>query len=215
MRVKIGKYTRWYGPYQLADSLRKAGVSERVCEWVEDKVPAGPFQWVHNKLRRRVSVKIDNYDVWNADHTLSLIIVPMLEKLSEDKNGVPYVDDEDAPHVTCDIVDSEERESDLKFLQAKWDYVLGEMTWAMRQVRDDKDTEDCYVPIPDGEDFEPSAFWTEKGEKPMYMYGVDRASAQADERKRGRFDPDLFKKKNDRIDNGLRLFGKYFRTLWT
>jgi len=50
-----------------------------------------------NSRKRRVKVHIDSYDVWSADHTLAMIIHPVLVKLKETKHGSPVVDDEDVP----------------------------------------------------------------------------------------------------------------------
>ena len=53
------------------------------------------LQWLHEKKKRTVYVKIDKYDTWSMDHTLSLIIVPMLKQLKATQHGSPNVDDED------------------------------------------------------------------------------------------------------------------------
>ena len=45
---------------------------------------------VHPKINY---VKIDYWDTWSMDHTLSYIIVPMLKQLKATKHGAPYVDD--------------------------------------------------------------------------------------------------------------------------
>jgi hypothetical protein len=42
-------------------------------------------------------VKVDYWDVWNMDHTLSPIILPMLKRLREVKHGSGFVDMEDVP----------------------------------------------------------------------------------------------------------------------
>ena len=40
-------------------------------------------------------VKIDKFDTWNMDVTLAYIIVPMLKRLKEVKQGAPFVDNKD------------------------------------------------------------------------------------------------------------------------
>jgi hypothetical protein len=140
MKVYIGKHINFVGPYQIA---------KRICFWekeedhfseiepfsyklgtwlAEDKNGNDTFlaklcNWIHEKRKRKISVKIHNYDSWNADHTLSLIIVPILKQLKENKHGYPYVDEEDAPHI------SKEEE--------RWDYALDEMIWAFSQHHGD------------------------------------------------------------------------------
>lgn len=48
------------------------------------KVRIGPYR--KNKALR---IEIDDYDMWNADHTLALIIVPLLKKLKENSYSFP------------------------------------------------------------------------------------------------------------------------------
>lgn len=48
------------------------------------KVHIGPY-----RKNRSVKVHIDEYDVWNMDYTLALIILPMLKKLKEIGHGYP------------------------------------------------------------------------------------------------------------------------------
>ena len=43
------------------------------------------------------TIVIDDYDVWNLDCTLALIIVPALKLLKKKKQGAPVVDNEDVP----------------------------------------------------------------------------------------------------------------------
>ena len=52
--------------------------------------------WIDSKKKRTIKIHIDEWDTWNMDHTLSLIIVPMLKQLKETKHGAPGVDDDDA-----------------------------------------------------------------------------------------------------------------------
>ena len=47
------------------------------------------------KENRKIKVKIHDYDVWNLDHTLALIISPALENMNMDTHGAPFVDEED------------------------------------------------------------------------------------------------------------------------
>ena len=89
MKVRIGKYVRWVGPYQIAETLKYIGVSEKqydkIGKWLSNTWVDGLCQWIHSKQKRRVFVHIDNYDVWSMDSTLAYIILPMLKKLKEQK----------------------------------------------------------------------------------------------------------------------------------
>ena len=46
---------------------------------------------------RKIQVRIDPWDTWNMDQTLSYIILPMLKQLRATKHGAPNVDIEDCP----------------------------------------------------------------------------------------------------------------------
>ena len=43
-------------------------------------------RYPRGEKERKVNIRIDNYDLWSMDHTLSLIILPMLKKLKEITN---------------------------------------------------------------------------------------------------------------------------------
>ena len=127
MKVTIGPYKNWFGPYQLA---------EKLCFWAKDEIdeygsknkPDWVYKfgewlahgevlednaafnldrhqtwlykfltWVHSKQTRKVSVKIDKYDTWSMDDTLAHIVLPMLKQLKNTKHGTPYVDPTDCP----------------------------------------------------------------------------------------------------------------------
>jgi hypothetical protein len=175
MKVTIGPYLNWVGPYQLADLLRYVGVSENRCfkigEWLADTWLNTVCQWIYDKRKRRIVVKLDPWDSWSADHTLSLIILPLLKQLQATKHGSPIVDNADAPE---DMHGSEDIQHDEK-VHERWDYVLGEMIWAFEQIT------------------------TDGWEDQYFTNGYDREGHKAHQ---------------DRISNGLRLFGRYYQALW-
>jgi hypothetical protein len=84
-------------------------------------------------------VKIDRWDTWSMDHTLSQIILPMLKQLNKEKHGAPFVDDEDVPDELKSInAEPKENEWDTDSNHFKrWDYVMGEMIWAFEHLVDD------------------------------------------------------------------------------
>ena len=53
------------------------------------KIKIGPYK---NKGERKIDIQIDRYDTWNMDHTLALIVLPMLKQLKKEKHGSPMVD---------------------------------------------------------------------------------------------------------------------------
>ena len=77
---------------------------------------------------RQIEVTIHDQDVWSMDSTLAHVILPMLIKLKEKKQGSPLVDFLDCPdNLTPDEIP--EYGSD-EFIHARWDWVLDEMIWA-------------------------------------------------------------------------------------
>ena len=76
------------------------------------------------------TIVIDDYDVWNLDSTLALIIVPALKLLKKKKQGAPVVQNEDVPE---NLRVSEEEEEDVadggtdEHYFERWDYVLDQM----------------------------------------------------------------------------------------
>ena len=144
MKVYIGPYKTWWGPYQIADLLQYVGVSDERCDrigrWLADTWLDDLCQWFHKKFgERKETIRIDNYDVWNLDYTLALIIYPSLIKLKEAKAGTPYTDVEDAPQFPND-------ETDTSYTSGhndeRWQYILDEMIYAFSlAVDDDWDTQ--------------------------------------------------------------------------
>jgi hypothetical protein len=142
-------------------------------------------QWVDSRYKRRIKIKIHNYDVWGADHTLSMIILPVLKLLKEKKPGAPHVDDDDVPEElrSTAVPPVDEYGTDDNHFK-RWDWVMDEMIWTFEQISaDDADNQFFQYPDPDN---------------------LDNCV----------FDKDGYLEYQNRIDRGTRLFGKYFRGLW-
>lgn len=85
-------------------------------------------------------VIIEPFDTWSMDHTLSLIIVPMLKQLKETQHGAPYVDDEDVPEeIRSTSAPPKENDWDVDGNHFKrWEWVMDEMIWAFTQIKEDE-----------------------------------------------------------------------------
>lgn len=101
-----------------------------------------------NKINRprKIKIRIDNYDIWNMDHTLALIILPMLKKLKEKGHGSPHIDDED---VTVELRSTSAppkvNEWDVDGLHhQRWQWALDQMIWAFEQILDDDEGHNNY-----------------------------------------------------------------------
>jgi hypothetical protein len=132
--------------------------------------------------KRKIDVLIDDYDTWSMDHTLSLIIAPLLKKFKDHKGGYPFVDDEDVPVELSRNEENEEVSSEEldKYRSDRWDYVLDEMIWTFDTISGNIEEPEFIKDGPEGQFF----------------------------------DNDMFKSHENRISNGCRLFGKYYRALW-
>lgn len=170
--------------------------------------------------RRKIEVRIDPHDTWGMDHTLGLIILPMLKQLRSTKHGSPWVDDEDVPHLAQKKKKGKKSSPDVRLLDmdeedqhtdvhARWDWVLGEMIWSFEQVTDlDEGRAHYYVPYGDDEEVDRSFFTnSETGEKEYLL-------TEREARVMGRYDPDLHKAHQARVNRGLLFFGKYYQALW-
>lgn len=82
--------------------------------------------------KRKVKIKIHKYDTWNMDHTLALLIVPMLKQLKKTKHGVPG-----------DFVFGESDE-DYKKAEEAWDLVLDKMIWSFNTILREFDFEEDF-----------------------------------------------------------------------
>lgn len=157
---------------------------------------------IKDRQKRKMDIRVDYYDVWGADHTLAKIIHPVLVKLQEVKHGSPLVDDEDVPeHLRSTAAPPMENEWDIDDNHhLRWEYVLAEMIWAFEALGND-DFEDQFYSGESDWDFvkiEGSNCYTmEHG--PKHTFKVDEEAMKA---------------AYQRVMNGTRLFGKYFRCLW-
>jgi hypothetical protein len=193
MRVHIGPYTNWIGPYQIADAIffwvDRRGIfaeepeiykrwdykaAERFGEWLSQTWVNDLCNWLDSKKKRKVKVRIDPYDTWSMDHTLAIIIHPMLVQLKETNHGYFNPDPEDAPSI------GKGEETDYghsdSLAQERYNWVMDELIWTFEQLLDD--------------------------DKEFQYY------------KDGVWDIEGSKAYQDRISNGLRLFGRYYRALW-
>jgi len=151
----------------------------------------GPYK--DDVTEREIFVRVDTYDTWNADHTLALIIGPLLKALKDDKCGAPLVADEDVPeHLRSTAVPKPENEWDTDDNHFKrWDWVLDEMIWTMEQI----------VLDDDGQFYDHS--------------GVDQDASFKTQMNQLKVDTDGLEQYHNRIQRGCVLFGKYFRSLWS
>jgi hypothetical protein len=181
--------------------------------WADRLMPISrAIQWVWDKVDRKIDyVKIDRWDTWSMDHTLGKIALPMLKQLKATKHGSPFVDDEDVPEeLKSTSAPPKENDYDTDDNHHKrWDWVMDEMIFAFEHKLDDS-WQDAYrsgthdmqwIPVDkDGNE-------VPKGEHKYYQMKDGPNNTY-------KCDYDGIKLVETRIQNGFRLFGKYYQGLW-
>jgi hypothetical protein len=233
MKIYISKYrNHWISPYTILGA---------VCFWEKDEDvfynldddPNNKYQkWVDRLnpicigfqkflgfVHPRIEyIKIDKYDTWSMDTTLAPIILPMLKQLKASKHGSGIVDLEDVPeHLRCNTHEEWEDQESFDFyheheikegecdIHARWDWVLDEMIWAFEQICEDNNDAQFHTGVHDMKSV--PCKWDENGKPTLYTFeeGPNHTA---------KFDVEGYQKHHDRINNGTRLFGKYYRNLW-
>ena len=232
MKVYMGKYPQWLGPYQIAEKImfwrdKDDDAVFKFGEWLAGKGDHDTWltkfcQWYHKKFQRngdrKIKVRIDKHDVWGMSDTLAHIIAPMLRKLRDTKHGSPVVDDADvperlrstaAPALTQDQIDCGHTDD---LFHERWTWVLDEMIWAFEQL-ERGDWEDQFhtgtidfksVPVDkDGNEL------PDDRKDDADLYRMDRGPNDT-----SKFDKVGYDAHAARMQQGFNLFGKYYQALW-
>ena len=122
MKVYIGGYrNHWISPYTILEEVffwREIDYNEPIIDKWADRLKPLCESWqkfldfVHPEINY---VKIDHYDTWSMDYTLSKIVLPMLKQLKETKHGSPNTDDEDVPEHLRSVNSKKESRKILRF----------------------------------------------------------------------------------------------------
>jgi hypothetical protein len=138
MKIYIGKYPKHYSFFIHESS--GDGWWQKAIEWWNDKIAERLPDFSFRKDRYKY-IHIDNHDVWDMSQTLACIILPMLERLKEKKQGAPHIDDEDVPEELRRPAEAHKCDVDEHWFE-RWDYVLDKMIWSFKQIlRDDRMTQ--------------------------------------------------------------------------
>ena len=198
MKVYINNYkSHWISPYTILEKVyfwREIDYDEPVIDKMSKLLNpiCVAIQYVWDKIDRKIDyVKIDYWDTWSMDSTLSHIIVPMLKQLQASKHGAPFVADEDVPEdlKSTSAPKAEDDDVDSNHFM-RWDWVLSEMIWSFEQKIDD-DSEAQF--------FDHSTVKGLPWDKDYVAPKVDWEGLKAHQ---------------ERMANGFRLFGKYYQGLW-
>ena len=231
MKATIGKYPHWFTTQRVEDAYlewrhKKPAwdVDDRDHSLLDKIVIKLLDGWqtvlyytvnqIQSRRQQKVRVHVDDWDVYEAKTTFAHIILPVLERLRDEKQGAPFVDDEDVPETLRPTLKQKKAleatgEVDDKHFE-RWDYILDSMIWSFKQIAEDKPGEEKFFTG------EMDIVWTpvdakgnEVSEEDREYYRMDRGENDTHE-----VDWEGLQAYEDRIDYGLRMFGKYFRGLW-
>jgi len=232
MRVRIGKYIHWYNTHRIEDKYLKWrhkkyawDIDERDHDWIDNAVLKFFDVWqtvlyytinqIQKRRERTVRVHVDRWDVWNANETLAHVILPVLERLKEVKQGAPFVDSKDVPKELRPkkLTEKKQKENgkvDDKYFE-RWDWVLDEMIFAFESIANDSWEERFFTG-------ESDIIWTkvdvngnevDDDHDGTIYYRMDKGPNDT-----SHFDSHGYDKYKQRIQNGLNLFAKYYFNLW-
>lgn len=193
MKVHIGPYKTFWGIYQILELLTYVGVNKDTThnwataapKWISDFL-----QWMHDKRTRVIKVEVHDYDVWNADSTMAILILPLLKKLKEKTRSAPgdmlgfQQTSNFSAQSTFDFY-ADGDESVWNAGHTEWHNILDEMIWTFEQLQPDYDWE--------------AQYWKVLPELGVIKGSCDRADRIAH---------------FNRIQKGLELFGRYYQSLW-
>jgi hypothetical protein len=204
---RVHKFGEWLAHGSIEPEPKVGEVSKWSDERPETRIYK-LLKWIDSKKKRKISVRIDRWDTWNMETTLGYIVRPMLKQLKEKTHGAPFVDDEDvpeelrstaAPELTQEQKDTGHTD-DNHF--KRWDWIMSEMIFAFESLEGgvNEDWEDQFTKG----DYDFQSVKQEDGNYLMVQGPNHTAETDWDARK----------EYGKRIQNGFRLFGKYYQNLW-
>jgi hypothetical protein len=101
------------------------------------KIHLGPY--TDSDEPRLESIEIHKYDSWNAFETIAKVAYPILVQLKATKQGYALVSAEDAPGI-----DLKPSEVELGYSESRWDYVLDEIIWTMKELAENEPSAPSY-----------------------------------------------------------------------
>jgi len=164
--------------------------------------------------KRKINIEIEHFDTWSCDHNLALIILPLLIQLKATKHGIPneFADvggEKWGSQESFDFYQETHNEC-FDIGVKRWEETLDKMIWSFEQIAfDDYDKKyhhgdakydwiksDIQYPNPLTGAMEPTYQMVDKNPEEHWYDHVGH------------------KLHEERIQEGINLFAKYFRALW-
>ena len=222
MKVYIGPYKNYIGPYQIMDMLffwqnkyAEENLLERWDYKLHEKIAkllAGKnhdswcsklCEWIHSKRDRKIKIHIHKYDTWNMDSTLALIIVPMLKQLRNTSHSsamlTPFEQTSEGSSQYCFPFYAEGDKLAWDCGHEEWQEILDKMIWSFEQINTDweQQFQSGKLDFTFVKDEETNLSKVEYGPNNTYKYDYEGSA-----------------KHTERMQEGYELFGKYYRNLW-
>jgi len=176
------------------------------------KVNIGPFPLKNDA--RTISVQVDKYDTYSLDDTLSYIILPLLHQLRHNMQGVPSefgdVGGGEGDSQQCFEFYSDTYKESFDESCTQWYEILDKMIWSFQQMALE-DYESLY------HHGKPNYEWVETDTSMINPISgkLERVTELVDKNPSEHwYDLNGHNMHEDRIQEGIDLFAKYFRSLW-
>jgi hypothetical protein len=242
MKVHIGNYVNYIGPYQIAEKIIfwkdrnddlvfklgeflahgfNAKKTDKLFDSTRKETWLSLFcSWIHSKKKRKIKVKIDRWDYWSADSTLAAIILPLLIEFRKNLNGVPCIDFDDLP-IELSYTVPNDWDSQLSFdfgdfekqCELGWEFKKKQWDWILGEM------------IWSFEQLQPDHDWEEQyytGEVDMRDIPTYNESGEVEfyeivdgPENTFSIDREGMISHRERIQRGLNYFAKYYSNLWT
>ena len=177
------------------------------------KVKIGKY--LKSEIGQRFDIDIERHDTFSLDYTLALIILPALLQLKATKHGVPgdfVADVGGEDYIDQDSFDFYKETHKEAFDEKcrRWDEVLDKMIWSFQQIALES-YEDKYHHGKSEYDFVKS-----DKQYPNPISGkMENTFRMVDKNPNQHwYDHVGHQLHEERIQEGLELFGKYYRNLW-
>lgn len=163
---------------------------------------------------RKIDVQIEKFDTWNLDSTLAVIILPALIQLKATKHGIPseFAEVGGAEYDSQTSFDFYKETHNEAFDQGikRWEEILDKMIWSFQQIALEEYDNLYHHGTPKYDFVETDGPFpnpvTGKMEKTYRMVDTNPGEHW--------YDHVGHMLHEERIQEGLELFGKYYRHLW-
>lgn len=197
MKVRIRHfYPDFLSAYHIIGNLSPLNIPYRIIDRAEDLWPewmerlgAIIGEFVANRFFHD-EVIIEKKDSWSVDTTLAPIIAPLIRQLKATTHSCGQVDDADVPEYLCKRADGTPYDYNDCYSDSDdeaTDLLVARWNWVLDEI--------IYAMEAISNQFHGDDLW--ENTDPMDNNNIS-----------------IYRRDQERIDNGCYLFGRYFRSLW-